>query len=140
MSQQEEKNSSEQSQYFEQADVRRAFDRAAQGYDEVAVLQNEVCNRLLEKLDVVKISPQRILDAGTGTGFAIPALFARYRKAQLVALDLSENMLGQTGRHSGFLRSPQRVCADMQHLPFEDNVFDLIFSSLSLQWCNNLVA
>ncbi len=138
MSQQEEKKSSEQSQYFEQADVRRAFDRAAEGYDAVAVLQNEVCNRLLEKLDVVKISPQRILDAGTGTGFAIPALFAKYKKAQLVALDLSENMLDQTGRHGGFLRSPQRVCADIQNLPFEDNVFDLIFSSLSLQWCNNL--
>lgn len=138
MSQQEEKKSSQQSQYFEQADVRRAFDRAAEGYEAVAVLQNEVCNRLLEKLDIVKISPLQILDAGTGTGFAIPALFKKYKKAQLVALDLSENMLDQAGRHGGFFRSPQRVCADIQNLPFEDNAFDLIFSSLSLQWCNNL--
>ena len=127
-------------QNFEQARVRRAFDRAADRYDQFAVLQNEVCNRLLEKLEIVKLSPQLILDAGTGTGTAIPDLFERYKKAQLVALDLSENMLNKAARHGRFLRSPHRVCADIEHLPFANNVFDLVFSSLSMQWCNDLNA
>ena len=58
---QSEKQSSvnllQQAQVFDQAHVRRAFDRAAESYEQFAVLQNEVCNRLLEKLDIVKLQP-----------------------------------------------------------------------------------
>ncbi|RKZ57156.1 MAG: malonyl-[acyl-carrier protein] O-methyltransferase BioC, partial [Gammaproteobacteria bacterium] len=81
-----------------------------------------------------------ILDAGAGTGKAIPALFERYKKAQLVALDLSEKMLGKSGQHGGFFRAPHLVCADIERLPFADDTFDLVFSSLSMQWCNDLNA
>ncbi len=126
------------SQKFDKARVRRAFDRAADSYEQFAVLQNEVCKRLLEKLEIVKINPRYILDAGAGTGSAIPTLFKRYKKAQLVALDLSENMLNKSRQHGNFLRSHHLVCADIEKLPFADNVFDLVFSSLSLQWCNDL--
>lgn len=144
MSQQPTKPQSEkilqQAQVFDQAQVRRAFDRAAESYEQFAVLQNEVCNRLLEKLDIVKLQPQMILDAGAGTGQAVAALFQRYKKAQLVALDISENMLQQTSRHGGIFRSPHLVCADIQQLPFADESFDLVFSSLSMQWCNDLNA
>jgi len=129
-----------QAQTFDQQRVRRAFDRAADSYQQFAVLQAEVCNRLLEKLDVVKIAPQMILDAGTGTGSAIPFLFARYKKAQVVTLDLSENMLKKANQHGGFLRAPQAVCGDIERLPFADDSFDLVFSSLSMQWCNDLNA
>jgi malonyl-CoA O-methyltransferase len=129
-----------QPQFFDQARVRRAFDRAAENYEKFAVLQNEVCRRLLEKLDIVKITPELILDAGAGTGSAIPSLFTRYKKAQVVALDLSENMLNKSARHGSFFRSPHLVCADVEQLPFADNVFDLVFSSLSMQWCNDLNA
>jgi malonyl-CoA O-methyltransferase len=127
-------------QVFNQADVRRSFDRAAERYEQFAVLQNEVCNRLLEKLDVVKITPEFVLDAGAGTGKAIPALFERYKKSQVVALDLSENMLEKSSRHGGFFRAPHLICADIERLPFADNSFDLVFSSLSMQWCNDLNA
>jgi len=130
----------DQTQKFDQKRVRRAFDRAADTYQQFAVLQTEVCNRLLEKLEIVKISPQLILDAGTGTGAAIPALFARYKKARLVTLDLSENMLLKAKQQGSFLRSPQAVCADIEQLPFADDSFDLVFSSLSMQWCNDLNA
>ena len=128
------------SQRFDQARVRRAFDRAADCYEQFAILQSEVCKRLLEKLEIVKINPQFILDAGAGTGAAIPTLFKRYKKAQLVALDLSENMLHKSRQHGNFLRSHHLVCADIEKLPFADNVFDLVYSSLSMQWCNDLNA
>lgn len=132
--------SQESIQVFNQLNVRRAFDRAASRYDQFAVLQNEVCKRLLEKLEIVKITPEFILDAGAGTGQAIPVLFELYKKSQLAALDLSENMLQQSARHGKFFRSPHLVCADIENLPFADESFDLVFSSLSLQWCNDLNA
>jgi len=140
MSQQAEQSPLKKTQVFDQARVRRAFDNAAENYEQFAVLQNEVCKRLLEKLEIVKISPEFILDAGSGTGSAIPTLFERYKKAQIVALDLSENMLNKSGEHGGFFRSPHLVCADIEHLPFADHSFDLVYSSLSMQWCNDLNA
>lgn len=47
--------------------VRRAFSRAASRYDADAVLQREICGRMLERLDYIKVQPARILDAGSGT-------------------------------------------------------------------------
>lgn len=125
-------------QVFDRRRVRRAFDRAASQYDRFAVLQQEVCGRLLEKLDVVRLDPRWILDAGSGTGSAIPGLFERYRRAQLVSLDLSEEMLKRAVRHGGLLRAPHPVCADIEQLPFADDSFELVFSSLSMQWCNDI--
>jgi len=120
--------------------IRRAFDRAADSYDDAAVLQQEVCRRLLQKLDYIKLSPQLILDAGVGTGEAVAPLLKRYKKSRVIALDLSERMLAKALRHGGLLRKPELVCADVERLPFRENSFELIFSSLTLQWCNDLPA
>ncbi|RKZ64875.1 MAG: hypothetical protein DRQ44_08780 [Gammaproteobacteria bacterium] len=49
-------------------------------------------------------------------------------------------MLEKSSRHGGYFRSPHLVCADIEKLPFADESFDLIFSSLSMQWCNDLGA
>ena len=120
--------------------VRRAFDRAAAAYDEAAVLQHEVRARLLERLDYIRLSPGRILDAGTGTGHASEALLRRYPKARVVSLDLAFSMLQLARRRGRWLRRPLVVNADIQRLPFHDASFDLIFSNLTLQWCDDLDA
>lgn len=120
--------------------IRRAFDRAADSYDAAAVLQKEVCSRLLEKLEYIQLSPRLILDAGVGTGEAVAPLMKRYKKSRLVVLDLSERMLAKATRHGSLLRKPELVCADIEHLPFCENSFELIFSSLTLQWCNDMQA
>jgi hypothetical protein len=54
--------------------VRTAFDAAADDYDAVAVVQAEVRRRLLERLELFRISPARILEAGCGTGHGARAL------------------------------------------------------------------
>jgi len=127
-------------QYISKQKIRRAFDRAADSYDDAAVLQKEVCSRLLEKMEYIKLSPQLILDAGVGTGEAVAPLMKRYKKSRLVALDLSERMLAKALAHGRLLRKPELVCADLEHLPFCENSFELIFSSLTLQWCNDMPA
>jgi malonyl-CoA O-methyltransferase len=132
--------SDQTTQYIDHRRVRQAFDRAAHSYDAAAVLQNEVCDRLLEKLQYVKLAPRRILDAGTGTGEAILPLQKMYRKAEVVALDISEQMLHMAATRSSWLRPSLQVCGNVEALPFADNSFDLVFSSLSLQWCNDLDA
>ena len=73
--------------------VRRSFERAAQSYDAAAILQHEVCRRMLERLDYIRVDPAAILDAGTGTGNAIPGLMSRYPGKPMVAVDLAVGML-----------------------------------------------
>lgn len=127
-------------QNFDQHRIRKAFDNAAESYDQAAVLQKEVCRRLLAKLDAVRLSPQWILDAGSGTGEAVKALQKRYKKSELVLLDLSENMLHKAVKQGALFRKPHQVCGDIESLPFADESFDLLFSNLAMQWCNDLGA
>ncbi|MEN8175822.1 MAG: hypothetical protein ABFS23_08670, partial [Pseudomonadota bacterium] len=61
---------------LDKARVRRAFGRAAATYDAGAVLQQEIGERLLERLDYVRLEPERVLDAGCGTGIASADLMA----------------------------------------------------------------
>ncbi len=127
-------------QVFDQQRVRQAFDKAVGSYDEAAVLQKEVCQRLLEKLDVVRLSPEWILDAGTGTGEAVKPLQKKYKKAEVVLFDLSEAMLQKAVKQGALFRKPHRVCGNIESLPFADQSFDLLFSNLAMQWCNDLGA
>ena len=73
--------------------VRRAFSRAALQYDAAAVMQREVCSRMLERLDYIKQKPVSVLDVGSGTGWGTRQLGERYPTAQIVALDIAMGML-----------------------------------------------
>lgn len=129
---------------FDKRLVRRSFERAAQTYDEAAVLQHEVCRRMDERLDLIKLNPAVILDAGCGTGNALPALRARYPQARVVALDLALTMLQQARSRTStswlkslFKQPPAGVCADIEQLPLASGSVDLVWSNLALQWMND---
>jgi len=119
--------------------IRAAFDRAAPRYEESAVLQREVTSRLCERLQYIKVRPQRVLDLGAGTGTGTRALRKQYPKAEIVALDIAPGMLRQLEARTGWLERWRSrtltVCADAHELPFPDHSFELVFSSLTLQWC-----
>ncbi|MDX1696705.1 MAG: malonyl-ACP O-methyltransferase BioC [Thiohalobacterales bacterium] len=120
--------------------ARRAFERAAATYDAAAALQYEVGDRMMERLDYIRLRPARVLDLGAGTGRFASALLKRYRGADVVALDIAPAMLAQTQARGGWLRKPRCVCADAERLPFADDSFDLVFSNLMLQWSGDLEA
>lgn len=134
--------------------VKRSFGRAAASYDAAAVLQREVASRMLSRLDVVRLTPAAILDAGCGTGEGSLELAARYPDARIVGLDfaypmataarqrvrrsrsLYQRLLAPIARVGG--AGPQFVCADLNALPFAGVTFDLAWSNLTLQWVNDL--
>ncbi|MBI4741153.1 MAG: malonyl-ACP O-methyltransferase BioC [Betaproteobacteria bacterium] len=126
--------------------VRRNFARAAAGYDAAAVLQREVGGRMLERLDYMRIAPQRVLDLGCGTGASLTALHEHYPKAQLLGADLSEAMLrAGRGGHARlrwllpFLRGNKTAlaAADAAALPFAKDAVDLLWSNLMLHWLDD---
>ncbi|MFH2135644.1 MAG: malonyl-ACP O-methyltransferase BioC [Pseudomonadota bacterium] len=126
--------------------VRRAFSRAAADYDAAAVMQREVCIRMLEKLDYIKLQPSRLLDVGSGTGWGTRQLGERYPKANLTALDIALGMLQHARGTSSWWqklfqgRREQFLCADVEALPIATGSMDMVWSNLALQWCNDLPA
>lgn len=123
--------------YLDPARVRRSFDRAARGYDAAAVVPTEIRNRLLERLDLVKVQPKLVLDLGAGTGHASKALKQRYKNADVVAVDLAPAMLVEADRRQGWLKRFHRVGADAHRLPIRDGSAQLVFSNLMLEWCHD---
>ncbi|OGS90462.1 MAG: malonyl-[acyl-carrier protein] O-methyltransferase BioC [Gallionellales bacterium GWA2_60_18] len=127
-------------------EVRRAFSRAAADYDAAAVLQREVCARMLERLDYVKLQPARILDAGCGTGWGARQLAQRYPAARVVALDIAIGMLHAARSHAGWRQrwfggaGPVQLCGDIEALPLAADSVEMVWSNLALQWCNDLPA
>ncbi|MHB1676147.1 MAG: malonyl-ACP O-methyltransferase BioC [Sulfuriferula sp.] len=124
--------------------VRMAFERAAPSYDAHAVLQREIADRMLARLDYIKHQPKILLDAGSGTGYGTRCLRNHYPEATIVALDLAAAMLKianppqnmwQKLRRSASLYS---VCGDIDGLPLKTSSVDMVWSSLALQWCNDL--
>jgi malonyl-CoA O-methyltransferase len=120
--------------------IRQAFSRAAADYEQVAVLQQQVADQLLERVSALVRDPARVLDVGAGTGRLTGLLKKRYPKAEVIALDLALGMLRQARRHAGWWRPFRRVAGDAQALPFADGSMDLVVSSLCLQWCGDLPA
>ncbi len=114
--------------------VARAFGAAAPSYDAHAVLQRLVAGRLLERLELFRLDPARILDAGAGTGFAARALERRYRRARVLLADLAVPMLALARTARPFLSRQRYACADSERLPLRDGWADFVFSSLMLQW------
>lgn len=124
--------------HLDDAAVRSAFDRASSAYEKAAVLQARVGDDLLERIDFFKLSPDVVVDLGAGTGRITGELKRRYRKAQVVALDIAPGMLREARKHMGFFRRFERVCADVRKLPFSDATVDIATSNLMLQWCGDL--
>jgi malonyl-CoA O-methyltransferase len=132
--------------WIDKARVRASFERAAHTYDAAAILQKSVREEMLSRLDLVKITPQAILDAGCGTGQGTFALQKRFGQAHMVSLDLAMGMLQHTQAQMPPLQrwltkitgKKNLVCADIESLPLASASVDMVWSNLALQWCNDL--
>lgn len=131
----------------DQKKVIRNFSLAAKSYDDFAVLQREVASRMLERLDYVRLAPDRVLDLGTGTGGVTNALAERYPRALVTGVDICLPMLSIARRkHSRlkrllpFVRSGKSalyINADACALPLASHSTQLIWSNQMLQWVSD---
>ncbi len=122
--------------------MRAAFQRAAWSYDSAAVLQREIANRLIERLDLIRYQPGCILDVGSGTGYCTRALARRYPRARVIGVDIAPAMTRVAARQgrrfawAGRNARERYVCGDAEALPVAPGSVDMVISNLTLQWCS----
>jgi malonyl-CoA O-methyltransferase len=120
----------------------RARDRAAADFARRARLHQEICERMAERLQYLKIAPQTILQAGSDAGCGTRKLSAAYGQASVVTLDVSLEMLRAGAPKRGFWRSlaardavnGHLTCGSLDALPFAAESFDMVWSNLFLPW------
>lgn len=108
--------------------VKQDFSAASSEYDRFATLQYQVALELCQRVlaDYQQQEVTTILDLGCGTGY-IAALCEKVGiKAKVLQIDLSFNMCMLAGENA--------INADMELLPFKEKCFDVVLSSMALQW------
>lgn len=118
--------------------VKGAFSKSASSYNEAAILQKEIVSRLIAKLKVLQSDAMRsVLDVGSGTGLACHTLSDMFGRNSYHAFDFSHEML-RFAQQANKNISQQSVCGDVVALPYQKEIFDVVFSASTYQWCNDL--
>jgi malonyl-CoA O-methyltransferase len=113
-------------------------------------LYGEVARRMDERLRLVRLQPEQILDAGCGAGHQLHLLHSRYPTARYLGQDHSQTLLKQaqqeankhfsTGwrkklaRWRGAPASTQWLHTDLAHTGLAPESLDLVWSNLALHW------
>lgn len=121
-------------QLFNYKALKKALNQSAKTYDANAKVANLTGGTLIERLQILKINPKKILDIGAGTGQLAEHLNKLYPTASIYNLDLAEQRLQISKRNEHRLA----ICTDMHTLPFIDECFDLITTNLCWHWINNV--
>lgn len=109
------------------------FTQSATRYDEFACIQKLVAAHLASYLPTTS---KRILEIGCGTGGFSSYLVKRFPDSEIILTDISSEMLKICRSHIG--DKPSYRLIDAENLPPNIGFFDLIVSSLALQWVYDL--
>jgi malonyl-CoA O-methyltransferase len=134
--------------------VRRLFARP-QRLAESLFLRREIAARMHERLALINLTPQQVLDAGCGEGADLFTLQDRFAGAQVLGLDGSPAMLAQARQRiaagqplvsklltrwlpivnqAARAGDAELIAGDFAALPFGPNALDMIWSNLALPW------
>ncbi len=107
----------------------KRFSKAANSYDQNAGMQQEIADKVIE---LIPKHFENGLDLGCGTGLNFAKLLTKVN--HITGLDLAEGMIAEAQKRN--IPNATAIYGDIEKLPFQENSFDLIFSSLALQWCD----
>ena len=125
------------SAHLEKRLVAESFSSSASTYDQLAFLQQDVAVNLMKK--VGDLDNRIVADLGCGTGFCFDWLQQNKLTTNscLLGVDLAEGMVKFAARSRHHV-SASWICGDAERLPLADNSIDVMFSSLAIQWCEDL--
>lgn len=118
---------------FDKKAIQRAFNKAANTYDLCAVLAKDVAAELVDRLAYLSISPETILEVGSGTGFVSRALAStQFSKAYTIQVDFAIDLLRQAQANQ------TKICADTYKLPIKTHSIDVLLSNLCLPFVDDI--
>ena len=103
-------------------------------------LNQEMADRLLQRLQLINVKPEHVLDLGCGDGSLCLSLKQKYKNAQIIGIDLSEHTLQARRPKRQLLRRPayEPVCADVYRLPIASESCQLVTANLLVPFCPDL--
>lgn len=123
--------------------VEQMFDNISEGYDSL----NKVISMgsdMKWKKKIIRLieekNPSTILDVATGTG-DLAIMMAQTKATEIIGVDISEGMLAMGRKKVESEKIVHRVTliqADSEHLPFENNYFDVITVAYGIRNFENL--
>ena len=117
--------------------IRQRFERTANQFDNADFVHKKTRKGLIERLGPVLFKASSILDLGSATGSASNELRSRFKRANIVSLDISHNMLCKAREKKSWFSKAAYAQADAISLPFKNSCFDLVFANMLLPWLND---
>ncbi len=137
---------------IDQAAVKRSFTKPEKT-EPTNFIRREIAARMAERLDLIKLQPKVIVDAGCGAGADLLRLQDRYADSRVIGIDASAGMLAQA---AALLSQNQLAltrlmpkwlgkalqggpdielsCADFARTPLTSQSVDFVWSNLALLW------
>jgi ubiquinone/menaquinone biosynthesis C-methylase UbiE len=119
------------------------FDRRASTYEDSTLQQFlfvPVHHTALQLALQLLPQARRVLDVGCGTGRLLRRARQCYPTAELVGVDLAGRMVATASAVTPIKLAVRYVHGRAERLPFTDDVFDLVFATLSLRHWTDLSA
>ncbi|MGN7618874.1 MAG: methyltransferase domain-containing protein [Ehrlichia sp.] len=112
--------------------IQKAFDNAANSYDRFSYIQDIVLQRVCGIITLKENNRKNILDVGCGTGNI--SKFLNITNHNFIQIDLSKEMCILAEEKNNRLS----VNCSMDMMPFHENFFDVVITSMVLQWSCNI--
>jgi malonyl-CoA O-methyltransferase len=123
--------------FLDKKKIALSFSRSAETYDQFSQLQKSLAKELARSVGSLKISPKDILDVGTGTGEVTFLLHEQFKDARITGCDIAPGMIEKASQKNRSKNMKFEI-ADAEKLPYESDHFDLVVSSTTYQWVEDI--
>lgn len=122
--------------YRTKVQAKESYDKISRFYDYFAgVFEKKYRNMTLERLDIKR--GETVLEIGFGTGHCLKQMAESVgEEGKVYGIDISSGMLEVSKRRleeAGLLDRVKLYCGDALKMPYEDNKFDAVFMSFTLE-------
>lgn len=103
-----------------------------------------IAERMIDRLNYIKLKPKKILDIGSGLNIDAKMLQNKYPDSQVYKLDIAINVLKNIPKKNGFLnkiiksKNQDLICANATKLPILSNSCDMVWSNLTLPYIHDI--
>lgn len=114
--------------------LNKNFSKSVHTYDEHSDVQKKCAEKLIDMIDLDYFS--KMLEIGCGTGYYTSLLSDRYPESEILAVDISSEMIKAADNKLGG-RNIQFKISDAEHIDLDEK-YNLITSNASFQWFDDL--